>query len=37
MLLFCLTMYSTLLAKSHHQGKILHLHIKTDVLQIKDY
>ena len=35
MLLFCLTIYSTLLAKSHHH-KSHNLHGKTDFLQVKD-
>ena len=36
MSLFCLTIYSTLLAKSHHQSKIIRLHGKTDILKVKD-
>ena len=35
-LLFCLTTYSTFLAKSHHQSKIINLHVKTDVSRVKD-
>ena len=36
MLLFCLTIYSTLLAKRHHQSKIIYFHVKTDILQVKE-
>ena len=37
MLLFYLTIHSTLLAKSYHQSKIIiYLHVKTDILQLKD-